>query len=47
METSKPKNPSSYVQKHNLESEILGNKETCVQTRRKLIDTSTSANFSL
>jgi hypothetical protein len=47
METSQPKTPSRYVQKHHPESQILGNKETCVQTRRKLIDTSTSANFAL
>jgi hypothetical protein len=47
METSQPKTPSRYVQKHHPESQILGNKETSVQTRRKLIDTSTSTNFAL
>jgi hypothetical protein len=47
METSQPKTPSRYVQKHHPESQILGNKEASVQTRRKLIDTSSSANFAL
>jgi hypothetical protein len=47
METSQPKTPSRYGQKHHPESQILGNKETCVQTRRKPIDTSVSANLSL
>jgi hypothetical protein len=47
METSQPKTPSRYVQKHHPKIQILGNKETSVQTRRKLIDTSTSANFAL
>jgi hypothetical protein len=47
METPQPKTPSRYVQKHHPESQILGNKEAGVQTRRKLIDTSSSANFAL
>jgi len=47
METSQPKTPSRYVQKHHPKSQILGNKEVGVQTRRKLINTSSSANFAL
>jgi hypothetical protein len=47
METSQPKTPSRYVQKHHPKSQILGNKEIGVKTRRQLIYTSTSANFAL
>jgi hypothetical protein len=47
METTQPKTPSRYVQKHHPKSQILGNKEIGVQTRRKLIDTYTFANVSL
>jgi hypothetical protein len=47
METPSPKNSLMCVQKHHLESKILGNKEACLQIRRKLIDTSNSTNFSL
>ena len=39
METSQPKTPSRYVQKHHPESQILGNNETSVQTRNFFIDT--------
>ena len=47
METSHPNTPSMYVQKHHPESHILGNKEASVQNKRKLIDTSSFANFAL
>jgi hypothetical protein len=47
METSQPNTPSRYVQKNHLENQILGNKEAYVQNRRKLIESSSSANFSL
>jgi hypothetical protein len=47
IESPHPKMPSKYVQKHHPESQILGNKETRVQTRRNLIGTSNSAKFSL
>jgi hypothetical protein len=47
METPHPKTPSRYVQKPHPESQILGNKEACVQTRRQIIDTSSSANCAL
>ena len=47
MDTPQPKTPSRYVQKHHPESHILENKEAGLQTRRKLIDTSSSANFAM
>jgi hypothetical protein len=47
METPQPKTPSRYGQKHHPKIHILGNKEAGVQTKRKLVDTSIVANFSL
>jgi hypothetical protein len=47
METPQINTPSRYVKKHHPEIQILGNKEASVQTRRKIIDTSSSTNFSL
>jgi hypothetical protein len=47
METSQPNTPSRYVQKHHPDSQILGNKEAGVQTRRNFLNTSSSANFAL
>jgi hypothetical protein len=46
METPQPKTLSRYVQKHHPKSQIIGNKKVGVQTRRKLIDTYSSANFA-
>jgi hypothetical protein len=47
MDTPQPKTPSRYVQKHHPKIQILRNKEVGVQIRRKLVDTSISANFAL
>ena len=47
MEASQPNTPSRYIKKHHLESHIIGNKEAGVQTRIKLINTSSLENFAL
>jgi hypothetical protein len=47
METSQQNTSSRYVQKIHPQNQILGNKEAHVKTRRKLIDTTSSAIFVL